>query len=209
MSNTSDSKSTLIDIIRHGEPIGGRRYRGHRDDPLSDKGWQQMNAAIGEHRPWDIIFSSTLSRCAAFARHLADKHELPLQLDERLKEIHWGTWEGKTPGELNAEDPDTLRRYWSDPYQHLPEGAERIDHFQQRILSAWNDIIEQYAHQHILIVGHAGVTRAVLAHVLNMPVENIFNIHVSNAAISRIEIQTHGSGSFAKLLFHDGSLNKS
>ena len=33
---------TVIDLIRHGEPVGGRRYRGHIDDPLSERGWQQM-----------------------------------------------------------------------------------------------------------------------------------------------------------------------
>ena len=36
-------KETTIDLIRHGEPVGGRAYRGHNiDDPLSDKGWQQI-----------------------------------------------------------------------------------------------------------------------------------------------------------------------
>ena len=37
---------TLIDMIRHGEPVGGRRYRGQIDDPLSEKGWRQMWAAV-------------------------------------------------------------------------------------------------------------------------------------------------------------------
>ncbi|MHB1590203.1 MAG: histidine phosphatase family protein [Sulfuricella sp.] len=43
-------KSTTIDLIRHGEPVGGRRYRGRTDDPLSEKGWNQMWTAVGDFR---------------------------------------------------------------------------------------------------------------------------------------------------------------
>ena len=58
---------TIIDLMRHGEPVGGRRYRGQTDDPLSEKGWQQMWDAAGEFRGWQHIVTSPLQRCAAFA----------------------------------------------------------------------------------------------------------------------------------------------
>ncbi len=63
----------LIDLIRHGEPQGGMRYRGQLDDPLSELGWQQMRNATANVQPWEHIVSSTLSRCADFAKELADK----------------------------------------------------------------------------------------------------------------------------------------
>ena len=57
-------EETLIDLLRHGEPEGGRAYRGHSiDDPLSETGWQQMWAAVGYHKPWEQIVSSPLQRC--------------------------------------------------------------------------------------------------------------------------------------------------
>jgi len=40
---------TTLDLMRHGEPVGGRRYRGQMDDPLSEKGWAQMRNAVGNH----------------------------------------------------------------------------------------------------------------------------------------------------------------
>ena len=44
----ADFPVTTIDLIRHGEPVGGRRYRGGRmDDPLSEKGWAQMSGRGG------------------------------------------------------------------------------------------------------------------------------------------------------------------
>ncbi len=48
--------TTQIDVIRHGEPVGGRRYRGHGvDDPLSEKGWQQMWKAVADRSDWQHI----------------------------------------------------------------------------------------------------------------------------------------------------------
>ena len=66
-------KNTIIDFIRHGEPVGGRAYRGHNiDDPLSEKGWQQMRTAVADHCPWSQLISSPLLRCKDFANELAE-----------------------------------------------------------------------------------------------------------------------------------------
>jgi broad specificity phosphatase PhoE len=49
-----------LDLLRHGEPEGGRLYRGNLlDNPLSEKGWQQMQASVnGIVRSWVICFNA-------------------------------------------------------------------------------------------------------------------------------------------------------
>ena len=197
---------TLIDIIRHGEPLGGKRYRGQIDDPLSDKGWQQMRDAVADHKPWHVIITSPLMRCAAFARELSDRHNIPLEFEERITEIRWGQWEGSTPAELNADDPLTVVRALRDPIKQRPSDAEDINEFQQRIISAWQDLTSRHREKHILVVAHAGVIRAVLTYLLQIPVENMFRIHVPNASITRIQIDLHDDEPFVKLMFHGGSM---
>ena len=76
--------TTVIDLIRHGEPEGGVRIRGSRDDPLSDIGWSQMWSAVGQAKPWHEIVSSPLSRCAAFARELGSPLELSVHEEHRF-----------------------------------------------------------------------------------------------------------------------------
>ena len=61
---------TTIDLLRHGEPIGGRRYRGHIDDPLSEYGWSEMWHAVSGETPWQQIITSPLRRCREFAEAL-------------------------------------------------------------------------------------------------------------------------------------------
>lgn len=202
----TDDARTIVDIIRHGEPIGGKKYRGQQDDPLSEKGWTQMRESIGEHKPWDIIISSPLVRCAAFAEEMSQRHQISVEIEERVKEIGWGDWEGKTPAELNAQDPLAVARATSDPLNHRPSNAESVHDFHRRITDAWQHITERHREKHILVVAHAGVIRAILTNVLNTPAENMFRIHVPNASITRIHVEHHEGNPFPKLIFHDGRL---
>lgn len=202
----NDFITTTVDMIRHGEPVGGHKYRGQLDDPLSEKGWQQMRAAVGEHCPWDLIVTSPLRRCHAFAEELAQRHGLPLQTEPRLREIGFGAWEGKTATELLAQDDKLLAHFWSDPLHHTPPGAEPLEQFRERVVAAWNELLAQHAGKHLLIVGHAGQIRMVIRHVLDMPLERLFRIQVGNAAITRIQIDGLGEEALPRLVFHDGRL---
>jgi alpha-ribazole phosphatase len=182
----SSTCSTHIDLIRHGEPEGGKRYRGQIDDPLSERGWRQMWDAVGARVPWQQIVSSPLARCHAFAAALAERYGLPLAVDARLMEIGFGRWEGRTAEQLRAEDPQQLTRFYHDPINARPAGAEPLADFQARVIAGFDALALAYPQQHVLVVTHAGVMRAVVAHVLNAPLEALYRIDVAYAALTRI-----------------------
>ncbi|WP_177419494.1 histidine phosphatase family protein [endosymbiont of Lamellibrachia barhami] len=179
---------TTIDLLRHGEPVGGRRYRGQIDDPLSDKGWQEMWRAVSGETPWQQIISSPLSRCQVFAEALSQKLEVPLQQDDRLKEVGFGNWEGKSGAELRALDPQILARFYRDPLRNRPAGAEPLEAFSQRVADSLNEAIKTHAGKHLLIVTHAGVIRAALANTISAPIESIYRLSIASASISRIQL---------------------
>ena len=56
------SITTTIDLLRHGDVEGGRKYRGQLDDPLSELGWQQLRSATSKKQNWQHIVSSPLFR---------------------------------------------------------------------------------------------------------------------------------------------------
>jgi alpha-ribazole phosphatase/probable phosphoglycerate mutase len=196
------SPATIVDLLRHGEPVGGRRYRGQTDDPLSDEGWRQMRAAVSAADHWDVIYSSPLKRCAAFAEELARQRAVPLRFDERLREIGFGAWEGQTPDELRARDPERLENFWRDPVGNRPEDAEPLDRFAARVSDAWRDLLASHPTRHILVVGHAGITRMVMSLVLGTPLENLFRIQVENAGLTRIRVHGQGADAWPVLVFH-------
>jgi alpha-ribazole phosphatase/probable phosphoglycerate mutase len=184
--------------MRHGEPVGGRRYRGQVDDPLSDKGWAQMQAAVGDTAPWNRIVSSPLARCRAFAETLAHRHGLTLVLDPRLKEVGFGEWEGKSAAEIEQDAPGALACFKADPVNARPAGAEPLADFHARVAAALDDLLAQHDGQHVLLVGHAGVVRMALAWALDMPLENAYRIEVATASLSRLRFD----GGRASLIFH-------
>lgn len=201
-----DEPVTTIDLLRHGEPVGGRKYRGQTDDPLSEKGWAQMRAAIGDQRPWQHILSSPLSRCRAFAEELAHRHGLPLTVDARLMEVGFGEWEGQTPDALRERDPGILARFRRDPVRERPAGAEPLEAFLARVTAAWEDMLANHAGRHLLVVCHAGVIRMALVHALGIPLERAYRIDVPCAGLTRITVEGTGPGALAQLRFHAGSL---
>lgn len=198
---------SYVDLLRHGLPEGGTRYRGHRDDPLAAEGWAQMWAAVGEHSPWRRVISSPLSRCAAFARALAERHELPLAVEPRFKEISFGDWEGRHPAEVFETQAEAVRRYWQDPVAHTPPGGEPLTDFAARVTAGWDALVAEMGGEHVLVVAHGGVIRVILAHVLGMPLAGVLRLEVAHAALSRIRLQLDVNGAPApSLVFHGGRL---
>lgn len=182
--------TTHIDIIRHGEPVGGRRYRGYSvDDPLTEKGWSQMRTAVAKNTPWQHIISSPLKRCLEFSQELADDLQIPYSIEDNMKEIGFGDWEGKTPEDILAEDSEALDHFYKDPVNHRPAGAEPLDAFSERVWTAYQGILETHRDKHVLVVAHAGVARAITANILKMSLDDVYSrLKIDYAAIVRSSV---------------------
>ena len=168
--------TTYIDVIRHGEPVGGRRYRGYGiDDPLTENGWAQMRAAVPEKPQWQHIVTSPLKRCLDFSEELANDLQITFSIEDDMKEIGFGDWEGKTPEEILAEDSEALDHFYKDPVNNRPAGAELLDAFSERVWRAYQGILENHRDKHVLIVAHAGVARAITANILNMSLDDVYS----------------------------------
>ena len=184
---------TTLDFLRHGEPVGGKRYRGQTDDPLSDKGWAQMRGATQGTRPWQAIVTSPLSRCRAFADALGAEMALPVQVVPGFAEVVFGVWEGHTAQELNQADADTVFDFKCDPVSRRPRGAEALDAFLARVVAAFETTLAEQAGRHVLVVAHAGVMRMVACHVLGLDPARAYRINVGSAALMRIKVEQRGA----------------
>jgi len=191
---------TLIDFMRHGEPEGGRRFRGSAiDDPLSAKGLQQMWAAVPEHPPWQRIISSPLQRCQTFALALAEDHGLPLTIEDNLKEVGFGAWEGLSPADVIERFPADYAAFYANPLDSRPSGAEPLLAFADRVALVFENLLDRHPSQHLLVVSHAGVIRAALGHVLQASPLGWYRCRIDNAGLTRFRLGKYG----LKLEFHN------
>jgi alpha-ribazole phosphatase len=170
-----------LGLMRHGETTGGNRFRGRLDDPLTKKGWTQMDKAIQNQTDWERIISSPLIRCARFAESYARKHNLSLTLDHDLKEIDFGDWEGLSAAQLMETSPEALTDFWRDPLNHSPPNGETLSQFRDRILSAWEQRIKVHTGQRVLLITHGGVIRMLLCHLQNRPLHTLMEQPVQHA----------------------------
>ena len=178
-----------VTLMRHGEPEGGKRFRGHSlDDPLTDLGWQQMRNAVKDKEGWDHVVTSPLLRCQNFAHEIAEQQGIDCETIDDLKEISFGHWEGKSRAIVRAMHAKEYAQFYANPERHTPKKAEQLGVFYRRILAVIKQIQIDYDNQSILMVTHAGVIRAILSHALDTPINTMYKMNISNASLTDIEL---------------------
>lgn len=178
-------KHVGIDLLRHGD-TGQRSYRGQLDDPLSTLGWSQLRAAIFG-RSWDAIVTSPLRRCAEFAHDLGAARHVPVRVDARLAEYHFGHWQGVPIETLAQEQGEALGRFWSDPVAHPPPGAETFAAFRERLCAALNQVAREAMAQRVLVVTHGGVIRLLRCEAEGRDFGDMAGIEVPHASLHPLE----------------------
>jgi len=185
----AEHKVTRIDLIRHGEPAGGDVFRGHVNPPLTDLGHWQFSERIRRHASqWDQIISSPLKRCAEAADNLAAELNLPFLIADDWIEIHFGDWEGRPVKEVLEENEIKVTQLWSDPFSFCAPGGEPFVEFQQRLICAWDNLLQQYAGKHVLLVCHGGVIRGLAQHLMGLTPEAMSRLSVPYAAMLRFKV---------------------
>jgi len=182
-----------LDLLRHGETELGGGLRGSLDDALTEKGWAQMRAAVVNSGPWQRIVSSPLQRCARFAAELGEQLDLPVQLDKDLQELHFGAWEGQSAAALMETDAEALGLFWADPYAFTPPQGEPVNEFSSRVLAAVARLHSAYAGERVLLIGHGGVMRLLLAQARGLPREQLLNVEVAHGALFALTVEAGGS----------------
>lgn len=200
--------TTVIDLLRHGEPEGGPMFRGNTDHPLSSRGWQQMETALAPGERWDVVLTSPLQRCRAFAGQVGSRLDVPVHSDDRLREISFGAWEGHTTEQVTRRWGEALQRFWNNPADHPPPQGEALADFRARVVEAWHHWNTRLAGQRVLLICHGGVIRMILAEVLEIPLQASFRVlAVPYAGRSRVRLDQTPHGAMACLISHGMSQN--
>lgn len=195
---------TVIDMLRHGEPEGGVKYRGSLDDPLSATGWQQMSHTLEQCRTlgyeWDRVIASPMQRCLAFAERTADTLQVPLTVVGSLRELCFGDLEGLQPKDAWQQYPDLLANMWNDPAAHTPPNGEPFTDFTQRVKDAMDNLFIDHGGEKLLLVVHGGVVRAALHNLLQIPGSATFRFDIPYASLTRFKVYNNGDNTFESAL---------
>lgn len=178
-------------LVRHGETEWNvrRRYQGQSDVPLSELGKQQA-AHIAKRlagQTIDAMYASDLKRAWETARIIANKCNLEVFSEPRLRELKFGILEGLTFEEAEEQYPEMIAA-WLEDFNNTPEGAETIDLFNARILSLLDDLKGKHDEQVVLLVGHGGSLSETLRILLGLSREKRWYLEMENASLSEVSI---------------------
>lgn len=161
-------------VWRHGETehnVAGL-WQGQLDTDLSSRGERQAREAAGalaQLGPTRIV-SSDLRRAAHTAAALGEVTGLPVECDERLREIHVGTWQGRTQGDVAAEYPDVVDALARGEDMVRGEHGESVAHVQERARAATDELLAELPEDGVLVATTHGVTgRTLVAALIGLP----------------------------------------
>jgi len=183
-------------LIRHGETEANAtgRYQGHWDVPLNKTGEEQAQklADYLKEYPASLIYSSDLKRAYDTADLIAKEHSPPLEIsiDNRLREIHVGAWQGLTWEEIQSGYSDFLINWRKDPWNiPRPGGGESDRQFLSRIQAALEDIAKK--NQPAIVLTHGGAIRSFVGHIQDMHPYEKTHLRVDNTSLTLV---THKNG---------------
>jgi broad specificity phosphatase PhoE len=149
-------------LARHGETDdnAARRFQGHRDPPLNDRGREQAQA-LGEALAGDGIrelWSSPLRRALETATIAGGVLGLQPRLDPRLMEVDVGRWAGRLYADLAVDEPGAYAQWRSGSPAFRFPGGESLREQGDRVAEVLQEIAGG-ADKPVLVVCHGGVIR--------------------------------------------------
>lgn len=179
-------RATIL-LMRHGETAWNRERRimGDLDIPLSEQGRAQCLAAAELLHGFavDRIVTSPLRRAAESAEILADRLGLPTTEEDRLVEVRFGDWQGKTYDEVGA-DP-RYQAFACDPVTSPTPGGETVAAVQSRGLEGLRDLAPT---ETVVFVTHGDLIRTILCHFLAVPLAGYRRFRVDNCGLSAVTV---------------------
>ncbi|MFJ2820469.1 bifunctional RNase H/acid phosphatase [Streptomyces toxytricini] len=201
--------STFV-LLRHGETALTPQKRfsgsGGSDPELSPAGRRQAYAvaeALAARGTIQTVVSSPLRRCRETAQTVADRLGLGVTVEEGLREVDFGAWEGLTFGEVQERHPDDLQAWLDSPEAAPTGGGESFAAATRRISAARDRLLAAHRGRTVLLVTHVTPVKILVRLALGAPPESLFRMELAAASLSAVAY--YGDGNASLRLLNDTS----
>lgn len=168
-----------ITTLRHGQTVenASQIIQGQNDGKLSKLGVKQAEAAaeLLSGSKFKAIYSSDLGRCVETANIVHSKMpDVPLFFSKEVRELSYGRYQGKPASSLDWESlPGTM-------LTKKASGGESWLDLLKRVSNWVSETYKVHPNDHILLVTHGGVIRALRAIAGHVPIEDLFTQVIAN-----------------------------
>ncbi|WP_069811678.1 bifunctional RNase H/acid phosphatase [Streptomyces sp. TP-A0874] len=187
-------------LLRHGEtPLTTeKRFSGSggSDPSLSPAGRRQVEAtaaALAVRGTIQAIVSSPLRRCRETADAVGGRLGLDVRVEDDLREVDFGAWEGMSFAEVRDRYPDDLAAWLASPEKTPTGPGESAAEVTRRVARARDRLIARYAGRTVLLVTHLTPIKTLVRLALGAPLESVFRMEASAASLSVVAYYADGN----------------
>ncbi|MEU5810138.1 bifunctional RNase H/acid phosphatase [Streptomyces sp. NPDC047718] len=193
-------------LLRHGETALTPQKRfsgsGGSDPELSPAGRRQAHAvaeALAARGTIQTVISSPLRRCRETAQAVADRLGLGVTVEQGLREVDFGAWEGLTFAEVQERFPEDLQAWLDSPKAAPTGGGESFTAATRRISATRDRLLAAHAGRTVLLVTHVTPVKILVRLALGAPPESLFRMELSAASLTAVAYYADGNASLRLL----------
>jgi probable phosphoglycerate mutase len=186
-----------LHMVRHGdtEQAAEGIFSGDLDPPLVPSGRKQAECVARAVRSLGLcaIYCSPKQRARMTVEPIAIACDLRPMIEEGLREIAYGAWEGRFEVDVRRDDAENYRAWSADPALVAPPGGESAFAIAARALPVVLQAHKEHPAGHVLLVSHKATIRVIVCALLGMPLGR-FRSHVAcpTASITSFEFGERG-----------------
>ena len=182
----------MLYIMRHGRTDWNNLHKlqGSADIPLNEEGRRMAREAAAEYRDvhLDVCWCSPLSRARETAEIFLRGRDVPVFIDDRLREMGFGEYEGF---ENIFSYPDCpLWSLFRDPEKYVRSagGAETFPELFARTGAFLSEVAEPLVREgkDVLIMGHGAMNLSIISRIRNIPLRDFWSTGIENCRLIRL-----------------------
>ena len=184
----------MIIFLRHAQAennakriLAGRTEGVH----LTKTGIEQAEQIIKYLKPLDIsaIYSSPIERASHTAEIVAKNCSLEVVLDERLTEIEMGKFTHMNYDDMFAKYGNIFLKFYENNPVISEHEVETFPDVQKRVLDMVDHVLKKHKSENVILVTHMDPIKSMLAKVMNLLPETLFELIIANASLTIIKEQ--------------------
>ena len=185
-------------LLRHAETLQAAQgyFAGDIDPPLTERGREQAEevANMASTLHLDALYVSHKLRARATAEPVARECGLKAVIDDRLREIAYGAWEGRKESDVAASDAKAFATWSEDPAAHSPPGGESAYDVAARALRVVARALEEHPNGRVMMVTHKATIRILVCTLLDVPLRRFRDrLACPAASVTTLEFGPRGA----------------
>ncbi len=171
-----------IHLVRHGDTPQAAEgvFCGDLDPSLTDHGRLQAERVGRAAASLGLIalYCSPKLRARQTADPVARATGLEPVIEDGLREIAYGRWEGLRESDVRANEPVVFAAWHADPSLASPPGGETAYDIAARAIPVITRLRDRHESGHVMLVSHKATIRVIACAFLGVPLRR-FRTHVA------------------------------